>query len=191
MTGAAGATYTAGVAVVDSVLSRVPEPVRSVLIKHRELLKFGIVGATTFIIDNGIWYVLKLTVLEEKPTTAKAIGIIVAMICNYVLNREWSFRTRGGRERSHEAALFFIFSGMALLINLATFAFSRYVLDLRVPEVSRFVQEFADFASGSVIGMLLATAFRFWTFKKWVFPDELDGRRSDRDSSDQEAGPVS
>ena len=166
-------------AVVDSVLSRVPEPVRSVLIKHRELLKFGIVGATTFVIDNGIWYFLQLTVLAEKPTTAKAIGIIIAMICNYVLNREWSFRTRGGRERSHEAALFFVFSGLALLINLATFAFSHYVLDLSVPHVSRFTQVVADFASGSIIGMLLATAFRYWAFKKWVFPDELDGHRRD------------
>ncbi|WP_420807844.1 GtrA family protein [Amycolatopsis antarctica] len=165
--------------MVDNVLSRVPEPMRGALIKHRELLKFAIVGATTFVIDNGVWYLLKLTVLEDKPTTAKAMGIIVAMICNYVLNREWSFRTRGGRERSHEAALFFIFSGLALLINLATFAFSRYVLDLRVPDVSRLTQELADFGFGSVIGMLLATAFRYWAFKKWVFPDELDGHRAE------------
>ncbi|WP_092531051.1 GtrA family protein [Amycolatopsis arida] len=164
-------------AVVETVLTRVPEPLRSVLIRHREMLKFGIVGGTTFVVDNGIWYLLKLTVLEPKPTTAKAIAIIVATIVNYVLNREWSFRTRGGRESHHEAALFFAFSGIAMVINLIPVYVSRYVLDLEVPHVSRLTQEVADFAAGSVIGMLLAMAFKFWAFKKWVFPDELGHRR--------------
>ena len=163
--------------VVQSVLARVPEPLRSVLVRHRELLKFAIVGGTTFVIDNGIWYLLKLTVLSSKPITAKAIAIIVATIVSYVLNREWSFRTRGGRERHHEAALFFLISGVAVVINLIPPWVSRYVLDLQVPHVTRLVQEVADFLSGSIIGMLLAMFVRFWGFKHWVFPDELGRRR--------------
>ncbi|MFD2466546.1 MULTISPECIES: GtrA family protein [Amycolatopsis] len=165
--------------VVETVLARTPEPLRSVLVKHRELLKFAIVGGTTFLVDNGVWYLLKLSVLESKPTTAKAIAIIVATIVSYVLNREWSFRTRGGRERAHEATLFFLISGVAVVVNLIPLLISRYWLHLEVPHVSRFVQEVADFASGSIIGMLLAMVFRFWGFKKWVFPDELGERRKD------------
>ena len=165
--------------VVETVLARTPEPLRSVLVKHRELLKFAIVGGTTFLVDNGVWYFLKLSVLESKPTTAKAIAIIVATIVSYVLNREWSFRTRGGRERAHEATLFFVISGVAVVVNLIPLLISRYWLHLEVPHVSRFVQEVADFASGSIIGMLLAMVFRFWGFKKWVFPDELGERRKD------------
>lgn len=165
--------YTAPVAVVENLLAVVPEPFRSIMIKHRELLKFGIVGGTAFVVDNGVWYLLKLTVLEAKPTTAKAIAILVATIVSYVLNREWSFRTRGGRERHHEAALFFLVSGGAIVINLIPLYTSRYILDLEVPHVSRWVQEVADFTSGSIIGMLLAMLFRFWGYRKWVFPDEL------------------
>jgi putative flippase GtrA len=165
------------VTAVDTVLARVPEPVRAVLMKHRELLKFAVVGGTTFVIDNGIWYVLKLSVLEDKPVTAKIIAIIVATIVSYVLNREWSFRTRGGRERHHEAALFFLISGIGVALNSAPLYISRYWLQLEVPHVSRFVQEFADFASGSIIGMLLAMFFRYWAFRRWVFPDELGTRR--------------
>lgn len=165
-------------AVVDSVLAHVPEPLRKRLIRHRELVKFGIVGGTAFLVDNGVWYLLKLTVLEEKPTTAKAIAIVVATIVSYVLNREWSFRTRGGRERHHEAALFFLVSGIALVINLIPLLISRYVLDLEVPHVPFWAQEVADFTSGSVIGMLLAMIFRFYGFKRWVFPDEL-GHKSE------------
>ncbi|AIJ20992.1 GtrA family protein [Amycolatopsis methanolica] len=175
--------------VVESVLSHTPEPLRSVLIKHRELLKFGIVGGTTFVVDNGVWYLLKLSVLEDKPTTAKAIAIIVATIVSYILNREWSFRTRGGRERHHEAALFFVISGLAVAVNLIPLWVSRYVLHLELPNVSRFAQELADFVSGSIIGMLLAMVFRFWGFKRWVFPDELGKRRRDlsRDEADTNA----
>jgi putative flippase GtrA len=161
------------VSVVESVLAIMPAPLRKVLLKHRELLKFGIVGATTFIIDNAIWFVLKFTVLEDKPITAKAIAVIIATIVSYVLNREWSFRTRGGRERHHEAALFFLISGCGVGINLIPPYISRYVLDLEIPHVSLLAQETADFISGSIIGMLLATGFRFWGFRKWVFPDQL------------------
>ena len=163
--------------VVDTVLARVPEPLRGMLVKHRELLKFAIVGGTTFIIDNGIWYLLKLTVLEDKPVTAKIIAIIVATIVSYVLNREWSFRTRGGRERHHEAALFFLISGIGVGLNSLPLYLSRYALQLEEPHVSRFVQEVADFTSGSIIGMLLAMVFRYWAFKRWVFPDELGQNR--------------
>lgn len=162
------------------MLSRTPEPLRAVLIKHREMLKFALVGATTFIVDNGVWYLLKLSVLESKPTTAKAIAIIVATIVSYVLNREWSFRTRGGRERTHEATLFFVISGIAVVVNLIPLYLSRYALHLEVPHVTRLVQEVADFASGSIIGMLLAMVFRFWGFKKWVFPDDLGERRREQ-----------
>ncbi len=160
------------------------------LIKHRELLKFAIVGGTTFLVDNGVWYLLKLSVLESKPTTAKAIAIIVATIVSYILNREWSFRTRGGRERHHEAALFFVISGIAVVVNLIPLYTSRYFFDLEVPHVTRFVQEFADFTSGSIIGMVLAMFFRFWGFKKWVFPDELGKRRRDSDEQDDDVVPL-
>ncbi|MCE7006024.1 GtrA family protein [Kibdelosporangium philippinense] len=172
--------------IVESVLAQVPEPLRSLLIRHRELLKFAIVGGTTFVIDNGIWFFLKLTILESKPITAKAIAVIIATIVSYILNREWSFRTRGGRERHHEAALFFLISGGGVAINLVPPYVSRYVLDLEVPYVDRWVQELADFVSGSLIGMLLAMFFRFWGFRRWVFPQENARPRIVRDDPGDE-----
>ncbi|MDV6012937.1 GtrA family protein [Haloechinothrix sp. LS1_15] len=164
--------------LVDDVLARVPRPLRLLLLRYRELLKFGFVGGTAFLVDNGIWYALKLTILTEKPTTAKGIGILVATIVSYVLNREWSFRTRGGRERHHEAALYFLISGIAIVINLIPLLISRYVLNLEVPHVSLLVQEVADFTSASIIGLVLAMAFRFWGYKRWVFPDEFGDHRT-------------
>ncbi|MGV0741600.1 GtrA family protein [Mycolicibacterium sp. XJ870] len=162
----------------DATIARLPRSIRPYAEQHHELIKFAIVGATTFVIDSVIFYTLKLTILEPKPVTAKIIAGIVAVIASYILNREWSFRDRGGRERHHEALLFFGFSGLGVLISMAPLAFSSYVLGLRVPEVSLTVENIADFVSAYILGNLLQMAFRFWAFRRWVFPDEL-GRDPD------------
>lgn len=166
----------AEVSVVETVLAHLPQPYRDVAIKHRELLKFGLVGGTTWVIDTAVFLLLKNTVLIEKPLTAKVLAVLVATIVSYVLNREWSFRTRGGRERHHEAALFFLVSGVGVVMYSAPLAVSRYLLHLSVPEVSLLTQEVADFVSGQVVGVLLGMAFRWWAFRRFVFPDQ-DVRR--------------
>ena len=163
----------------DATIARLPRPIRPYFERHHELIKFAIVGATTFVIDSAVFYTLKLTVLEPKPVTAKIIAGIVAVIASYILNREWSFRNRGGRERHHEALLFFAFSGVGVLSVMAPLWFSSYVLQLRVPDVSLTIENIADFISAYIIGNLLQMGFRFWAFRRWVFPDEF-GRDPDK-----------
>lgn len=162
----------------DATIARLPRSMRSFAEQHHELIKFAIVGATTFVIDSAIFYTLKLTILEPKPVTAKVIAGIVAVIASYVLNREWSFRDRGGRERHHEALLFFGFSGVGVLLAMAPLWLSRYVLHLQTPHVSLTVENIADFVSAYIIGNLLQMAFRFWAMRRWVFPDALGGDRA-------------
>jgi putative flippase GtrA len=166
------------VSFADATIARLPRQMRPFAQRHHELIKFAIVGGSTFIIDSTIFYTLKLTILEPKPVTAKIIAGIVAVIASYILNREWSFRDRGGRERHHEALLFFAFSGVGVLLSMAPLWFSSYVLQLRVPAVSLTMENIADFISAYVIGNLLQMAFRFWAFRRWVFPDEV-GRAPD------------
>lgn len=173
----------------DATIDRLPGPLRPFAERHHELIKFAIVGATTFVIDSVIFYTLKLTILEPKPVTAKVISGIVAVIASYILNREWSFRDRGGRERHHEALLFFAFSGVGVLLSMAPLWFSSYVLGLRVPEVSLTVENIADFVSAYIIGNLLQMAFRFWAMRRWVFPDEF-GRSPERDLESLTAGGI-
>jgi putative flippase GtrA len=167
------------VSFADATIARLPRILRPYAERHHELIKFAIVGGTTFVIDSAIFYTLKLTILEPKPVTAKVIAGIVAVIASYVLNREWSFRDRGGRERHHEALLFFAFSGVGVLLSMAPLWISSYVLQLRVPTVSLTVENVADFISAYIIGNLLQMAFRFWAFRRWVFPDEF-GRTGDQ-----------
>lgn len=159
----------------DATIARLPRPLRPFAERHHEMIKFAIVGATTFVIDSAIFFTLKLTILEPKPVTAKVIAGIVAVIASYILNREWSFRDRGGRERHHEALLFFVFSGVGVVLSMAPLWVSSYVLELRVPNVSLTVENIADFISAYLLGNLLQMGFRFWAFRRWVFPDELGG----------------
>ncbi len=158
--------------MVESALARVPQPYRDVAIKHRELIKFAFVGGTTWVIDTAVFLLLKMTVLDTKPLTAKIMAVLIATIASYVLNREWSFRTRGGRERRHEALLFFLISGIGIAMYSAPLAASRYVFDLQVPYVSLLTQEAADFLSGQILGTIVGMAFRWWAFRRYVFPDE-------------------
>lgn len=158
--------------VIDDVVHRLPTPIRDLLLRHRELIKFAIVGGTTFIIDTAIFFGLKSTVLQGKPVTAKIIAVIVATIASYIFNREWSFKTRGGRERHHEALLFFLVSGVGLVLSFTPLWFSLYVLDLRQPHVSLIAENISAFISAQIIGTLLQMAFRFWALRRWVFPDE-------------------
>lgn len=161
------------VSFTEATIARMPGALQPYLLRHHELIKFAIVGGTTFVIDSVIFYTLKLTILDAKPVTAKVIAGIVAVIASYVLNREWSFRDRGGRERHHEALLFFAFSGVGVLLSMAPLWFSSYVLQLREPMVSLAVENVADFIAAYLIGNLLQMAFRFWAFRRWVFPDQF------------------
>jgi putative flippase GtrA len=167
------------VSFADATIARLPRVVRPYAERHHELIKFAIVGGTTFIIDSAIFFTLKLTILEPKPVTAKIIAGVVAVIASYILNREWSFRDRGGRERHHEALLFFGVSGVGVVLSTAPLYFSSYVLGLRVPEVSLTIENIADFVSAYIVGNLLQMAFRFWAFRRWVFPEEF-GRNPDQ-----------
>jgi putative flippase GtrA len=161
------------VSFADETIRRLPGPIRPYAERHHELIKFAIVGATTFVIDFVVFFTLKLTILEPKPVTAKIIAGIVAVIASYILNREWSFRDRGGRERHHEALLFFGVSGVGVLLSMAPLWVSSYVLMLRVPMVTLMTENIADFISAYIIGNLLQMAFRFWAFRRFVFPDEF------------------
>ena len=121
--------------------------------RHHEAAKFLVVGGTCFVVTTAVNYALKLTVLTGKSVTALGLATVLGTILSYVLNREWSFRTRGGRERHHEAALFFAVSAVGVVLTVLPLYASRYVLLLRLTS-----------------GTALAMVFRLWAFKRFVFP---------------------
>lgn len=136
----------------------------------RELLRFAVVGSAAYGVTLLGDYSLKFTVFREKPVTALAIATIAATAFAYLLSRRWSFATRGGHGRVREATLFFAVNAGAVAVNLVPPLVSRYVLHLAVPDVGYATQEVADFVAGMVLGTLSGTAFRWWGYRRWVFP---------------------
>lgn len=145
------------------------------------MAKFLVVGGTAWIVDTGLFTFLSHTILDEKVLTSKIISILVSTMVSYVLNREWSFRTRGGRERRHEALLFFVINGLALGLNLIPLWISHYLLGFNPDHYSQSTVSIADFISANIIGTLVGMVFRYWAYRKYVFPDEL-GHLGDPDS---------
>ncbi len=141
--------------------------------KYRELAKFLVVGGTAWIVDTGLFTLLSHTVLSNKAVSAKAISILVATVLSYVLNREWSFSQRGGLERHHEATAFFVVNGLAMVLNLVPLAMTRWVFGITVPEYSQTTVSVVDFIAANIVGTLLGMGFRYWAYRRFVFPDEL------------------
>ena len=153
-------------ALIETVRQHLP-------VKYRELAKFLVVGGTSYVVDVGLFSLLSHTVLAEKVVTAKAISVVIATIFSYILNREWSFNSRGGRERHHEAMLFFVVNGIALGLNLVPLAISQYVFGISSGNYSALTVTIANFVAANVIGTALGMAFRFWAYRRFVFPEEL------------------
>ncbi|GAA1398492.1 hypothetical protein GCM10009639_37080 [Kitasatospora putterlickiae] len=148
------------------VLARVPERVRPVLVRHRSLVKFLLVGSGCFVLTLLINYALRLTVLERKPVLALTLATVAGTGVSYLLNRRWSFRSAW---RRREPLLFLLVSTVAIGVNVLPLIASRYLLDLREPWVSPVTRELADFLSGMVLGTFAAMLFRFWAMRRWVF----------------------
>ena len=138
--------------------------------------KFGLVGVLGLMVDLPIynWLVFDNPLvfgtpgdgmLHHKPLTAKLISTTVATIVTYFGNRYWTWRHRERSGLHREYVLFFVLNGFGLLIAAGCLAFSRYVLDLH--------SWLSDNIAANFIGLGLGTLFRFWSYRKFVFKEEI------------------
>ena len=125
-----------------------------------EVAKFGIVGAVCYVIDFGLFNVFH-SGLDWGPITSKTLSTIVAASVNYFANRHWSFAHRARSGVRREYTLFIVLNFVGLAIALVFLGFGHYVLNQR--------SVLATNIWGNVIGTGMATFFRFWAYKKYVF----------------------
>ena len=151
-----------------------------------ELFRFGAVGIVAFVIDVGLFNALvhlgSPGVLSDRPLTAKTISTVVATVFAYQANREWTWRDRQRRGWLREYALFFALNAVGLIVTLMPLAISRYVLGLD--------SALADNVSANVIGIALGTLFRFWSYRRWVFPAVEEEPEPGRAAPDQGDAPA-
>jgi putative flippase GtrA len=135
-----------------------------------ELLKFGIIGGLGFIVDVTTFNLLRFAghpgLLEGKPLTAKVLSAALATVVTYIGNRHWTWSRRARSGLRREGVLFVVFNVIGMAIAVACLFVSHYVLDLRSP--------LADNVSANGIGLVLGTAFRFWSYRTFVFRHRAD-----------------
>jgi putative flippase GtrA len=126
-----------------------------------EAAAFCTVGAAAFAVDSGGSNVLHFGA-GLGPLTAKALSTVASTLVAYAGNRMWTFRDRERDRSLRRCALFFALNGVAMAISLACLGFTRYLLGLSGP--------LAYNLSANVIGVGLGTVFRYWSYRRWVFP---------------------
>ena len=132
-----------------------------------EVGKFGIVGIVstilTFVIQNALYG-------HVGPTTATITANAIATCFAYMGNRYWAFKHRKTSNMGRETVLFIFFNVVGTLIQTAFVDGNHYLLH----NTDRISLNIAN-----VLGIGLATLFRLFCYRKFVFndvhfPDEPD-----------------
>ena len=129
-------------------------------------LKFGVVGLIGYVIDVGIFNLLRIGLLGEggffaDPFGAKITSVTIAIIVTWLGNRYWAFREHRGANLVRELAEFGVIALAGMGISLLCLWCSR--------EVFGYTSLLADNISANGLGLVLATIFRFLFYRYWVY----------------------
>lgn len=129
-----------------------------------ELTRFLGVGAVATVVTIGLFNLLVhwgAAPLGSAPLTAYALSFLAGTAVAFTGNRYWVFSRRHSGHHARAFAAFTFLNALALVIPLLTLGLSRNVLGLH--------SFWADNISANGVGLVLATAFRFWAYRRWVF----------------------
>jgi len=131
----------------------------------RQFAKFGVVGAVAYVVDVGLFNVLRSAgehpLLADQPLSAKLISTALATVVSWLGNRYWTFRHTRRPQARREFLIYVLVCSIGLGISLAILWLSHYVLG--------FTSPLADNIAANVVGLAAATAFRFWAYRRFVF----------------------
>jgi putative flippase GtrA len=119
-----------------------------------QLLKFGIVGGSGYLINLAVFALLSGS-LDVHHMAAAVAAFCVAVSSNFFWNRHWTFGP-GEDHAAFQAARFFTVSVGALLINLA--ALEALVVGTSMGDLS-----------AQAIAVAIAMPFNFLGNKLWTF----------------------
>ena len=130
----------------------------------REFIQFGLVGATAFIVDAGLFNLLQhgpLGILAGHPNTAQFVAAVTATLYSWIANRLWTYRGRTRENATREAILFFFANACGIGITQFCLLFTHHILG--------YTSALADNIAVYVVGFALGTAFRFFFYHYVVF----------------------
>lgn len=129
--------------------------------RRGELLRFVGTGLAAYLTDVAVFNALLLGA-DMAATWSKVLSSVVAIAVAFAGSRWFTWRDRRSDRIGREYALFLLFSALAAGIQYLCLVITHHGLGWTSP--------LADNISANVVGMALATVFRFWTFRTYVFP---------------------
>ena len=139
-----------------------------------EVMSFLAVGGAGYVVDVAAFNMLRdhMPTAALDPSVSKVFAVIAAMIVTYIGNSVFTWRGESANGRRREIALFVLFNAIGLGLSVVTLMVSHDLLGL--------TSRLADNVSANVIGLALGTAFRYWSYKRFVFagagePNSLGG----------------
>ena len=132
-------------------------------IASRELLTFLGVGGSGYVVDVGVFNLLRAqgALAQTDPAWARTVAVLAAMVVTYAGNRWLTWRGVPSGDRRREVLLFG-------LVNLIGFGFSVGTL-LISHDLLGLTSRLADNISANVVGVALGTLFRFVAYRWLVF----------------------
>jgi putative flippase GtrA len=128
-------------------------------------VKFLLVGGVATVVTIGVFNLLvhvgSPPLLHGAPILAYGIALVVGLAVNYLGNRFWVFDSAAPGPVWRQVLTFLAVNAVAFAIPAACLAVSRYVLGLD--------SALADNLSANVVGLVLATATRWWLYRRIVF----------------------
>ncbi|MFF8713654.1 GtrA family protein [Streptomyces sp. NPDC015184] len=125
----------------------------------REIAKFGVVGGVGLVVNIGASNLLWR--YTDIPTVrAGLLATLIAVFGNYLGFRYWTYRDRDKSGRTRELTLFLLFSAVGAVIESGVLYTATYGFGWNSPVQSNVFK---------IIGIGIATMFRFWSYRTWVF----------------------
>lgn len=160
----------------------------AIVVRVTELIKFGSVGGVAYIVDTGLFNMLRFgpgEILGDSPLTAKVISACVATLVAWLGNRYWTFSAKRTTNSARELFQFAVVNVGGMGVALACLWFSHYVLGLTSP--------IADNISANVVGVILGMIFRYFLYRHWVFTGDSGAapRPPERPAAAQSLDPES
>ena len=135
----------------------------------RETGKFGVVGACSYVVYVSIFNVC--LVLYVPASVALVVATVIATTLAFLGNRFWTWRDRERSRLRREYSLYFGFNLVGLVIGEICLLLSHEVLGAVWPSV--FHGRLADNVATNIVGVAFASAFRFWSYRRYVFPSVI------------------
>src|SRR5579862_1184502 len=138
------------------------------LVRHegmRQFVKFCVIGATSAVIDVGIFNVL--VARGSDPTASRVASFTIAVTNGFLWNSLWTFRGQGTGRKHEQFFKFFAINVIGLMLNLLIMNGIFYGFTGRFPHKPEMDRLHLNV--GLLVAIVFVSCWNFLANKKWTF----------------------